>query len=110
MTVSTEPKVYLRSKVNDISLEKRKLDNILVRYMIIQSSISPPLSSRAGLFKARLTESRISDDFDFREFCDFSVRLSRRHAPLVTFSRIDRENNRINNRNNGPSPENNRGG
>ena len=34
----------------------------------------------------------------------------RRHAPLVRFNRIGRENNRINNRNNGPSPENNRGG
>ena len=35
MTVSSEPKVYLCSKVNDISLEKRNLENILVRYMII---------------------------------------------------------------------------
>ena len=33
----------------------------------------------------------------------------RRHAPLVRFNRIGRENNRINNRKNGPSPENNRG-
>ena len=35
---------------------------------------------------------------------------SRRHASLVRFNKIGRENNRINNRNNSPSPENNRGG
>ena len=39
-----------------------------------------------------------------------SFRLSRRQAPLVRFNMIGREDNRINNRNNGPSPENNRGG
>ena len=33
-----------------------------------------------------------------------------RHAPLVRLNRIGRENNRINDRNNGPSPQNNRGG
>ena len=32
------------------------------------------------------------------------------YAPLVRFSRIGRENNGINTRNNGSSPENNRGG
>ena len=39
-----------------------------------------------------------------------TVWRQRGHAPLVRFNRIGRENNRINNRNHGPSPENNRGG
>ena len=34
--------------------------------------------------------------------------FERRHAPLIRLNRIGRENNRINNRNNGPSPENNK--
>ena len=34
----------------------------------------------------------------------------RRHAALLRFNRIGRENNKINNRKNGPRPENNRGG
>ena len=42
-------------------------------------------------------------------FCNKTIN-TRHHAPLVRFNRIGRENNRINNRNNGPSPENNRGG
>ena len=36
--------------------------------------------------------------------------IERCHAPLVRFNRIGRENSRINNKNNGPSLENNRGG
>ena len=38
------------------------------------------------------------------------ARYSSVHASLVRFNKIGRENNRINNRNNGPGPENNRGG
>ena len=47
-----------------------------------------------------------------RRCASFSLysQIRRRHAPLVRFNRIGRENNRINNINNGPSPENNRGG
>ena len=40
----------------------------------------------------------------------YSTVPARQHPPLIRFNRIGRGNNRINNRNNDPSPENNRGG